>query len=362
MSRVVFKNFVYKRKNLWQNHACSSHITDTKEIQTHMPDIALNSIWTVIGFAFLIWGASLLVDGAVSLARRVGIPSLIIGMTLVAFGTSAPELAASMNAAIRGFGDIACGNIVGSNIANLGLVMGCSAMFMPIAVKRNTVFWEIPFLVALSFVFWFMEMNYVFSRIDGIILVILFVVFMVYCFVTAQGEQALDIIEMEEVEKHALNPARAVLYVIAGIVMLAGGSDFLIRGATGLAMSFGVSEAVIAVTVVALGTSLPELVTSIIAAIKGEGDISIGNILGSNIFNFLIVGGLTAMIKPFSLSERILVFDTPVMLILTLLLFAVVATRRRISRVEGAVYVLLYIAYITLVYLYPEGIVLLKLS
>jgi len=145
-------------------------------------------------------------------------------------------------------------------------------------------------------------------------------------------------------------------------VMLAGGSDFLIRGATGLATVFGVSEAVVAVTVVALGTSLPELVTSIIAATKGEGDISIGNILGSNIFNFLIVGGITALIKPFSLSERILVFDTPVMLILTILLFIVVATRRRISRVEGAVYVFLYIAYITLVYLFPEGIQLLKIS
>jgi len=327
-----------------------------------LPDITLNSILTVIGFGFLIWGAALLVDGAVSLARRVGIPSLIIGMTLVAFGTSAPELAASLNAAIRGIGDIACGNIVGSNIANLGLVMGCSAMFMPIAVKRNTIFWEIPFVVALSFIFWFMEMNYLFSRLDGLILVILFVVFMVYCFVTAQGEEELDLIEMEEVEKHALNPLRAVLYVAAGIVMLAGGSDFLIRGATGLATGFGVSEAVVAVTVVALGTSLPELVTSIIAAIKGEGDISIGNILGSNIFNFLIVGGVTALVKPFSLSERILVFDTPVMLIVTLLLFIVVATRRRISRIEGAIYLLLYVAYITLVYLFPEGIRLINLS
>jgi cation:H+ antiporter len=319
-------------------------------------DLLINSLLTIIGFFFLVWGAALLVDGAVSIARKVGISNLVIGMTLVAFGTSAPELAASLNASIKGFGDIACGNIIGSNIANLGLVMGFSALIVPISVKRTTIFWEIPFVITVSVIFWFMERNLMFSRWDGIILVILFLVFTVYCFVTARSDLGLDVLELDEIEKHSLKTTKALLYSGAGVIFLAGGSDFLVQGATGLAHAMGVSDAVVAVSIVALGTSLPELFTSVVAVYKGEGDISIGNILGSNIFNFLIVGGLTALIHPFSISERILTFDTPVMLFVTLLLFVIVATGRRVSRAEGALYLAFYITYITLVYKFPDGI------
>lgn len=319
-------------------------------------ELLLNSFFLIIGFFFMIWGASLLIDGAVSLAVRAGISNLVIGMTLIAFGTSAPELAASMNASISGFGDISCGNIIGSNIANLGLVMGISAMLMPIAIKRNTILWEVPFVITLSIIFWLMEINLVFSRLDGLILVILFLVFTVYCILTAKGDTDLDLVEAEDVQKHSLTTKRSLLYAGAGIIFLAGGSDFLVKGATGFALAVGISEAAVAVSIVALGTSLPELVTSAVAAVKKEGDISIGNILGSNIFNFLIVGGLTALVKPFYISERILNFDTPIMLFFTFLLFIVVATGRRISRIEGFIYTSLYITYIILVYKYPNGI------
>jgi cation:H+ antiporter len=317
-----------------------------------------NSILTLIGFVLLIWGAALLVDGAVSLAKRAGISNLIIGLTLVAFGTSAPELAASLNAALNGLGDIACGNIVGSNIANLGLVMGASAILMPIVIKRNTAIWEIPFVIVLSVIFWLMERDLTFSRFDGIILIILFLVFTVYCIIMAKEDTdvELDMIELDGIKIRSLSVSRSIFYVAAGIVFLAGGSDFLVKGATGLAINFGVSEAVIAVSIVALGTSLPELITSVIAATKGEGDISIGNILGSNIFNFLIVGGITALVKPFSLSERIVTFDTPVMLFLTVLLFIIVATGRKVGRIEGVIYLVFYLSYIVLVYVFPEGL------
>ena len=320
-----------------------------------------NSILTLIGFVLLIWGAALLVDGSVSLAKRAGISNLIIGLTLVAFGTSAPELAASLNAAFNGLGDIACGNIVGSNIANLGLVMGASAILMPIAIKRNTAIWEIPFVIVLSVVFWLMEKDLIFGRFDGIILIVLFLVFTVYCIIMARedADVDLDMIELDGVKIHSLSISRSIFYVAAGIIFLAGGSDFLVKGATGLAINFGVSEAVIAVSIVALGTSLPELITSVIAATKGEGDISIGNILGSNIFNFLIVGGITALVKPFSLSMRIVTFDTPVMLFLTVLLFIIVATGRKIGRIEGVIYLIFYLTYIVLVYVFPEGLFIL---
>ncbi len=320
-----------------------------------------NSILTLIGFVLLIWGAALLVDGAVSMAKRAGISNLIIGLTLVAFGTSAPELAASLNAALNGLGDIACGNIVGSNIANLGLVMGASAILMPIVIKRNTAIWEIPFVIVLSVIFWLMERDLTFDRFDGIILIILFLVFTVYCIIMAREDTdvELDMIELDGIKIQSLTIPRSIFYVAAGIVFLAGGSDFLVKGATGLAINFGVSEAVIAVSIVALGTSLPELITSVIAATKGEGDISIGNILGSNIFNFLIVGGITALVKPFSLSMRIVTFDTPVMLFLTVLLFIIVATGRKVGRIEGVIYLIFYLTYIVLVYVFPEGLFIL---
>ncbi len=321
-------------------------------------ELLINSFLTAIGFVLLIWGAALLVNGAVSLAKRAGISNLVIGLTLVAFGTSAPELAASLNASLRGIGDIACGNIVGSNIANLGLVMGVSAIFMPIAIKRNTAFWEIPFVIILSVVFWFMEKDLIFNRFDGFVLIILFLVFTVYCVITAKADTdvELDMIEIDMVREKSLSVSRAFLYAASGIVFLAAGSDYLVKGATGLAVNFGVSEAVIALSIVALGTSLPELITSVIAAYKGEGDISIGNILGSNIFNFLIVGGITALVKPFSLSERIFKFDTPVMLLITVLLFAVVTTRKKIGRIEGVFYLLFYLAYMAIVYIFPDGL------
>ncbi|MBN1573624.1 MAG: calcium/sodium antiporter [Deltaproteobacteria bacterium] len=325
-------------------------------------DLLMNSLLTAIGFVLLIWGAGLLVNGAVSLAKRAGISNLVIGLTLVAFGTSAPELAASLNAALKGIGDIACGNIVGSNIANLGLVMGASAIFMPIAIKKNTAFWEIPFVIILSVVFWLMEKDLLFNRFDGVVLIILFLVFTIYCIITAKADTdvELDMIEIEIVKEKSLSISRAFFYAASGIVFLAAGSDYLVKGATGLAVNFGVSEAVIAVSIVALGTSLPELITSVIAAYKGEGDISIGNILGSNIFNFLIVGGVSALVRPFTLSRRIFAFDTPVMLFITVILFTIVTTRRKIGRIEGVFYVLFYFAYIAVVYIFPDGLFISK--
>jgi cation:H+ antiporter len=163
-------------------------------------------------------------------------------------------------------------------------------------------------------------------------------------------------IELDMVKEKSLSISMAIFYAASGIVFLAAGSDYLVKGAMGLAFNLGVSEAVVAVSVVALGTSLPELITSVVAAFKGEGDISIGNILGSNIFNFLIVGGITALVKPFSLSERIFKFDTPIMLFMTVLLFfIIVTTGKRLGRIEGTIYVVFYIAYIFLVYYFPEG-------
>lgn len=308
-----------------------------------------NILLIIGGFFLLIKGADYLVGGSSSLARRMGISALVVGLTVVAFGTSAPELFVNIFAAIRGTTDIAIGNILGSNLANMLLILGAAAVFTPLALQSSTVWKEIPFsLLAAVLVFLFGSdillegalLNQV-GRIDGIALLSLFFIFIVYTFgIRKGGEQPEEKIEV-------MNVWKSVLFLIGGLVALGVGGKLVVDGASNVALSLGVSANLIGLTIVALGTSLPELVTSITAARKGHTDIAIGNVIGSNIFNIFFVLGVTAVIRPlpFGLANLI---DTIAVVVATLLLFFMlfVGKKHVIERWNGIVLICLYVGFI----------------
>ncbi|NTW24978.1 MAG: calcium/sodium antiporter [Lentimicrobium sp.] len=301
------------------------------------------------GLVLLIFGSNWLVDGASSLARKLNISDIVIGLTVVAFGTSSPELVVNLIASINGNTEIAIGNILGSNIFNILAILGITSLIMPVAVKNNTVWKEIPFSILAILIVAFMA-NDVFidgyqkneiSRIDGLVLLGFFSIFMAYTFVLARQSGPLM-----EVEKITMSVPKSGLYVIVGLAGLFFGGRFLVMGAVDIARTFGMSESVIGLTVVAAGTSLPELATSITAALKKNSDIAIGNVVGSNIFNVFFILGTSAVIRPlpFSVHSN---FDIFTVLIASLLLFLFVFIRkgRKIDRIEGSFFILLYIAY-----------------
>ena len=280
-------------------------------------------ILLILGFVFLIKGADFLVEGSSSLARRIGISDIVIGLTIVSLGTSAPELLVNIIASVKGNADIGMGNIIGSNISNIFLILGISALIYPLRVKRNTTWKEIPMNILAGVVLLFM-VNDIFidkadasilSRIDGLILMAFFVIFMSYTIGLAKAHK----------EKHKTDGKHSVLKALlmtgAGIVGLAYGGQWVVNGAIVIAKSFGLSEALIGLTIVAVGTSLPELATSAVAAYKHKTDIAIGNIVGSNLFNIFWVLGLSAVIKPMPFNVAINA-DIFVFLIATIMLFA----------------------------------------
>lgn len=285
-------------------------------------------------------GADILTEGASAVARRMNVPEIIIGLTIVAAGTSAPELFVSLVSALNGTPDLAVGNVVGSNTMNCMLIVGVAAMVAPMIISRSTVKKDIPFSVGASVLLMLIAFDSFLGRIDGILLLIGFVVFMAYTLTQARKGQTEQVEEVKQ-----LNPWLSAFYIVAGLALLVVGSNLFVDSASSVAASLGVSEGVIGLTVVAGGTSLPELATSVVAARKGQSAIAIGNVIGSNVFNILLILGLTATISPMQI-EGITTIDMAVMLLSVTLVWLFSFTRFTVERWEGAVLVVGYLVYI----------------
>lgn len=302
------------------------------------------------GLALLILGAEWLVKGASKLAFRVGISPLVVGLTVVAFGTSAPELAINIQSALNNQADIALGNVVGSNIFNTLFILGLSALIIPLRVDRQLIRLDVPIMIGAGILLYLLALDGALGRIEGAILfalMIAYTIFIIYQSRKEQGEQADDsthLVESRLISDHVLFQ---ILLIIAGLVLLVFGARWLVDGAVAFARYFGVSELVIALTIIAAGTSMPEVATSIVAALRGERDIAVGNVVGSNIFNILSVLGITSILTPNALpiSSAVLGFDLPIMLLITLLCFPIFFSGYEISRGEGGIFLLGYIAY-----------------
>lgn len=292
----------------------------------------------VVGFVFLVKGSDYFVDGAAAVAAKLGIPQLIIGLTIVAMGTSAPEAAVSIDAAFEGSAEITIGNILGSNILNTLVILGLAAAIVPIAVAVSTVRYELPFMILCSAVLFLLGIDDQISFLDGMILWAVFIVYMIYLFM--QARNSAD--EGEEIKD--LKWYMQVIYIVGGIAAIIGGSKLAVYGATGIAMMMGISKRIIGLTIVALGTSLPELFTSVTAARKGNADIAIGNIVGSNLFNILFVVGTTALVTTVPYDDKFVV-DSLVVIASAILTFLLVVRKKRLSRAGGVTMLAGYLAY-----------------
>ncbi len=293
----------------------------------------------VVGFIFLVKGADWFVDGASGIARYFKIPSLVIGLTIVSIGTSAPEAAVSITAALQGNNGIALGNIIGSNIFNTAVVIGVCALIKPICIDKNIVKKDFPFMLVSALIATLLMMNGILSRLDGLVLLALFVFFMSY--VIRYGLKNKT--ESSE-DDEPINIGKAIIISLIGIVVIVFGGDLVVNSATTIANSFGVSQAVIGLTVVAIGTSLPELVTSIVAARKGESDIAIGNVIGSNIFNLLFILGLSSTITPI-LSDANSIIDIAVFISVGIFTYIFAKTKGKINRAPATILIITYIGY-----------------
>jgi cation:H+ antiporter len=311
----------------------------------------------VIGFVFLIKGADFLVDGASAIARRLKVSDLVIGLTIVAFGTSAPELVVNLFATSQGHTDLAIGNVLGSNIANILLILGISAIIFPLDVKENTVWREIPLCLLAVLVLGLMVNDFfmgdtgssALDRVDGIMLLIFFALFLFYIFRSAKRErQCEQKTGSKEPQKKDLSLQYAVLFLLIGLAGVNLGAKWFVDGAVELASILGTSQALIGLTVVAVGTSLPELVTSVMAAFKKNADIAVGNVVGSNIFNIFLILGVSAVIRPLPFSSE-MNLDLLIVILASSLLFITMFTGRKrnlLERWEGIIFVVIYIFYL----------------
>lgn len=305
--------------------------------------IALQFLLLAVGFIMLIKGADWFVDGASKIADRFGIPQLVIGLTIVAMGTSAPEAAVSITSALKGSAGITIGNVVGSNIMNVLVILGLTAVIRAIAVKKSTIRYEIPFTIGITVVLAVLGLtDNTVSRLDGMILWVLMIVYLLYLLRMAQkGQDVLE--DVPELTKKDTLP-RMILSILIGGALIVWGADVTVDAATELALIFGMSDRLIGLTIVAFGTSLPELVTSVTAAVKGKADIAVGNIVGSNIFNILFVVGTTALITPVVYSANFLV-DSIVAVATMVLLLICVLPKKKLGRLGGVVMLAGYAAY-----------------
>ncbi|SPJ32894.1 calcium/sodium antiporter [Kushneria phyllosphaerae] len=319
-------------------------------------------VYLAAGLVLLMGGAEVLVRGASKLAALFGIPSLVIGLTVVAFGTSAPETAVSVQSAFSGSGDLALGNVVGSNIANVLLILGLTALVAPLIVSRQLIRLDVPLLIAAGLLVWALGANGVLSRLDGALLFACIVAYTLFMVISSLRESKKEaqaaVLDNPDGEPEASKAPMAwmihVAMIAVGLALLVGGSHFLVEGATTLARALGLSDLVIGLTVVAIGTSLPELATSIMAAVRGERDIAVGNIVGSCLFNLLCVLGLAALVAPqgIPVPDNALVFDFPVMIAVSIACLPIFFTGYRIDRWEGLLFFAYYIAYTTYLVLY----------
>lgn len=322
----------------------------------------MNYILLLIGFALLVKGADYFVDGSSNIAKKLRIPSLIIGLTIVAFGTSAPEAAVSITASINGQNGMAIGNVIGSNIFNLLMVIGASGIIKPFLVEKSILSREFPFTLLISIILIILSSDILFfnssintiNRIDGIILLILFIVFLYYLINSAMKNRKeslcdtetsadLDMSNIKSIEK-SNTMIKSILISVIGIAAIIFGGNLVVDSASNIASSFGVNDQLIGLTIVSIGTSLPEFVTSIIAATKGESDLALGNVLGSNIFNILFVIGASALISPMTVDPK-LIINGAIMILSTILVYFYAYRKNDISKFESITLSLLYFAY-----------------
>ncbi|MEZ7885539.1 MAG: calcium/sodium antiporter [Bacteroidales bacterium] len=306
----------------------------------------------IVGFVLLVLGADYLVKGASSVAKRMKVPDLIIGLTIVAFGTSTPELAVNIMASLKDAPGMAIGNVVGSNIFNLLGILGITAMLRPINLKTSLLKFEIPFAIIAALSVIFVAGDYfidgtpgVISKSDGMILLLFFAIFMYYIFITAKKEQ---LIEEEEIEKSKIySNWLSIIFILGGLAVLVFGGDLIVKHASEIARGWGMSETVIGFTIVAVGTSLPELATSLMAAYKGNSDIAIGNVVGSCIFNVFFILGVSAVIKPLPF-EAVNISDTLIAAGATalVLFFGFKGRGQKIDKVEGVFLFVPYVIYV----------------
>jgi cation:H+ antiporter len=322
----------------------------------------LSIILFIAGFVLLTLGADLLVRSASRLAVMIGISPLVIGLTIVAYGTSAPELAVSIQSAYAGSDDLALGNVVGSNIFNILVIVGLSAMITPMIVSQQLVRLDIPLMIGVSVLMTVMGLDGTIGRFDGIILVMLLIGYTVWTIRQSRKEQK-EIAEQYEREfgiKKEATTTRAPLQIvmlIGGVLLLALGSQWLVDGAVAIALALEISELIIGLTIVAVGTSLPEVATSVVASIRGERDIAVGNIIGSNIFNILSVLGISSVVSPAGINvpAAAMSFDIPVMLAVSFACLPIFFHESRINRWEGALFVGYYLAYATYIVMDATG-------
>ncbi|MCR5076531.1 MAG: calcium/sodium antiporter [Prevotella sp.] len=310
----------------------------------------LNIVFIVVGIALVLWGADRLTDGAVAVAEKMKMPQIVIGLTIVAMGTSMPEFCVSLVSALKGTPDLAVGNIVGSNIFNALLIVGVAAMVSPMTILKTTVRKDIPFALVSSVVLMMMCFDGKIGRIDAAVLFVMFVAFM---YMTLQGAKADRSVAQQEGEliaaeagvgKKSMSALMSAVWILIGLACLIGGSNLFVEGATQVASQLGVSEAVIGLTIVAGGTSLPELATSVVSARKGNSGIAIGNVLGSNVFNVLGILGATGLVSPM-VMQGITMTDLSILVISMILIWFFSFTKYTIERWEGALLTAVFLGY-----------------
>lgn len=311
--------------------------------------------WFVIGLAALVLGAEVMVRGGAAVAARLGISPIVIGLTVVSIGTSLPELAVGVVAAQEGSGALAVGNIAGTNVVNLLLILGLSALILPLAMATRTLRFELPVMAGAAVLMLVLSLDGELSRVDGIILVGCAIAYTVA--VVRMTRRESRVVAGEHTETYAPTEVATttrptwvhVLMMVAGIAVVVVGADWLVDGAVGMARGFGVSDALIGLTVVAIGTSAPELVTTVVSTVRGNRDIAVGNLLGSSIYNILLILGLTCVVAGdgLLLPASLVRIDIPIMVAVALACVPIFVTGRRVSRGEGGAMVAIYLAYLT---------------
>lgn len=309
--------------------------------------MTIQIILIIIGFILLIKGADILVEGSSAIAKKMHISEIIIGLTIVSIGTSMPELVVSTTSAIEGYSDMSVGNIIGSNICNLLLILGLSAIIKPVKFQQQTKWIENPLSIILTMIFCIMcNINQDINRTEGTLLIILFILFLIYTVVIGIKSQKKEVL-MQLDEKQKINTLKNTMLIILGIAILKIGGDLVVHNSEQIARILKVSDKIISLTIVAIGTSLPELVTSVTVAIKGDSDIAIGNIVGSNIFNMLLIIGLSALITPINYN---ITYNAQIIILfigmILMLIFPFIKPKNIMSRTNGLICVILYIIYL----------------
>jgi len=308
--------------------------------------LLIQVIILILGLVLLFIGSTLLVEGAASTAIMFAVRPVIIGLTIVSFATSAPELLVSLVAAVKGSGGISIGNILGSNVINIALVLGISSVIRPVVIKKQIIKTELPYLFFISFIFWLLCMDSHIGRLDGIVLISLLIIFLIYSIITAKDKNNPIVLA----KPSYINILKNFFYIIIGIVMLSYGATFVVQEAIIMAEKIGLSQTFIGLSIVALGTSLPELATSAVAAAKGESDISVGNVVGSNLFNICLVMGIVGLFNPMTIDKTLHYFQFPFMMFICIVLWLIAYLNQGISKKTGYFFITLFIIYILISY------------